>query len=163
MGEPEIELRLAARMGQRNEDRFLAATQFFQCVTHGPIGVRIVMLVTQTFVDAFGCVTLLGGKLLVFFQIVLDEGNERSELRGAGTASFVFAGRFALGDFRDGPKVVTKAANSLAFGNFFDEEGVADGGPEFHVVEHRVGIVAFVGMIVIVENDFSKKNTLQTR
>ena len=55
-----------------------------------------------------------------------------------GRSAFVGAGRGVPGNFLNGTKVQSKAAAGFAFGNLFDEEGAADGGPSVHLGEHRV-------------------------
>ena len=145
--ETEIELRLAARMGQRHKDRLGLTGQLRDHVTDGSVAEGIAVFVAKTLVNALRCVLLLRRERLVLRKIILDQRNVRGQLRPAVGLPFVLAGLFLGRDFRDGPEVQAEPPDGFTLGNALDEKGVTDLGPKLHIGVHRVGIVPLVRMI----------------
>ena len=83
---------------------------------------------------------LLARQFFVFGKVLFDERNEGTELRIGRLGTSVSAWIFVMKYLVNGAIVHAKAFGGFSFGDTFNEKGVADFSPKFHVFEHRVAI-----------------------
>ena len=81
MGFAEVGLRLARRVGQRDEHLLAADLRRAHVVLHDRVAARIAVLGPQPLEDPLGRVPLLARALLVVFQDRVDHALPRAQLR----------------------------------------------------------------------------------
>ena len=77
----EIDLRVAGRMGERDEDLARSGAGDPHVILHHRVAAGVAMFDPQPFENPLGRMPLLRRRRLVSFQDRVDDRNERSELR----------------------------------------------------------------------------------
>jgi hypothetical protein len=137
LGLAEVDLGLAGRVGQRDEDLGAAQPPGGDGLLDDSQAASIGVLVAEPLEDADGGVPLLPGGLLVTLQDLVDDAQEGVELGPGPGGRAAVAGRLGVGEDlgeRVPVEVVLTAGGALA--EAVDEDATADLGPVLHVGVH---------------------------
>jgi hypothetical protein len=137
LGLAEVDLRLAGRVGQRDEDLGVAAPPGADGVLDDGQAASVAVLIAEPPVDPHGGVPLLPRGLPVVLEDLVDDGQERLEDRGPPRRGAAVAGGLGMGeDLAEGLEVDAVLAAGGALAQAVDEDATADLGPVLHVGVH---------------------------
>ena len=137
LGLAEVDLGLTGAVGQGDEDLGGAEPPGGDGLLHDGQAAGVAVLVAEPLEDAAGGVPLLPRGFLVVLEDLVDDGEERLELRFRAGGSAAIAGRLrVLEDLLEGVPVDVVLAAGGALAQAVDEDATADLGPVLHVGEH---------------------------
>src|SRR5262249_27290385 len=135
----EVDLGLAGRVGQRDEDLGVLVAPGSNGVLDGRQAALVAVLVAEPLEDPHGGVALLPGGLLVVLEDLVEDREEGPELGLGPRPLLAIAGRLGvIEDLAEGLPVEVELPLDGAHALAVDEDATADLGPVVHVREHRV-------------------------
>ena len=136
-GVPEIHLRLAWRVLERDEDLLPCLSDPPDGLLHRRIAAGVTVLIAQTLPDPLGRMPLLLGQLDVLLEDLLDPGFERPNFRAGARFVLPIARRLAVRqDLLQRPPVHSRLPQDAALALSVNKHPSSDLIPLFHVGIH---------------------------
>ena len=137
LGLAEVDLGLAGRVGQRDEDLGGPGLPGGDGLLDDGLAAFVAVLVAEPLEDPLGGVPLLPRGLPVVLEDLVDDGQEGAELGPGPGAVPAVAGRLGVvEDLLERVPVDVELAAGGALAEAVDEDAAADLGPVLHVGEH---------------------------